>query len=290
VVAWVAKDGADAQAHVARVDAHGKRVKDVRVTTGPSAKSDVSIVRVTGGFVIGWVDARDGNGEVYAARLGADLERTGREERITKAPGDATDVSLATSGDKVIAVWADPRESPSDGFADIYAASLNAKDAKPVAPDARILATAAHSRSPSIATSEGGATVVWIEEAPANVTAGSDSYGAMIAKLDSSARPVGDPTRLHFPTEGIATSISLDPSGKGLRGVVAQSTRVEIVLSVFTVAGSEEKCLPIVALDGPPLLDVPLALTQSDLVFGDDGPEAGDARLRHATLELPVLP
>ena len=45
------------------------------------------------------------------------------------------------------------------------------------------------------------------------------------------------------------------------------------------------KTARVVSLDGPPSLDVPLALARGDLYFGDDGPDASDARLRRATID-----
>lgn len=283
-IAWISHDGNDAQVHLAKVDAKGKRLKETRLTSAPGNKSDVAIVRVADGFVVAWVDTRDKNGEVYAAHTNADLERNGREERVTNAPGDATDLVLVAAKDHVIAAWADSRESVADGFADVYAASLGAKDAKPLAGDSRVLATAAHSRSPSLAVLDDQVGLAWIEEAPVNAGP-SDAYGGMLATLDSKAKVVGDPKRLHLPGEGVETRIALDASSSGLRGVVAESTPDALVLWVFRATGNDVKSARVVSLDGPPSLDVPLELAQGDLFFGDDGPEASDARLRYATID-----
>ncbi len=284
-VAWISKDGADPQVHLAKIDAKGKRVKDTRLTVTPGNKSDVAIVRVTDGFVVAWVDSRDGNGEVYATHANADLDRAGRDERVTNAKGDATDLVLASLGDRAIAAWADSRESVADGFADVYAAALGGKDAKPLGPDGRVIATAAHSRSPVLVALGNNAGLAWIEEAPANAGP-SEAYGAMIATLDGSAKPVGDPRRLRLPAaDGLETSIALDPTSKTFRGVVAEKSADELVLWVFQSSGGDVKAARVVSLDGPPSLDVPLAITQGELFFGDDGPDAGDARLRYATID-----
>ncbi len=290
VIAWVFREGRDAQLHAARVDATGKRTRDVTLTTSSGAKTDVAIAAVDGGFVVAWVDSRDGNGEVYALRIGADLSRVGREERITTAPGDASDLALAGLGDRVIAAWADPRESAADGFADIYAASIFARDGKPAAREARVLATSAHSRSPALASSGGEALLVWIEDAPPGGAGRSDAYGAMSATLDAAARPKGDPQRLRFGVDGLATSITLDATAKVPRGVVAIGDAAELRLWLFSLTSGKVDARLLVALDGPPSLDVPLALTGRDLLFGDDGPEASDARLRYGTLSKDLAP
>src|SRR5262249_1189332 len=77
--------------HVTRVDKRGKRMNEIQLTTVKGEASDVAIAWAGGGWVIVWVDGRDGNGEVYATKVGVDLSRIARGERITRAPGDATD-------------------------------------------------------------------------------------------------------------------------------------------------------------------------------------------------------
>lgn len=282
VVAWVSKD-ADPAVYLAKVDAHGKKTKDTRLTSTPGAKSDVAIARISGGFVVAWVDGRDGNGEVYATRVTAELTRDGRDERITRAPGDATDLVVIASGDHVVAAWADPRESPSDGFADVYTTVLG-KSGKPAGTDVRVLATSAHSRSPALASDGKGLTLAWIEEAPASASPKAETYGAMIATLDASGKPMGDAGRLKLPTSGLATSIAFDATSPVPRGILAVSTPAEMTLSLFLAAPSPS-FTTLVALDGPPSVDVPLAIAGRDLVFGDDGPDQDDARLRYAVLD-----
>ena len=95
-------------------------------------------------------------------------------------------MALAVSGDRAWVVWSDPRESPREGLGDIYARALRSKDAKPTADEVRVLATAAHSRSPAIALAGDGVLVTWIEDAPLR---GSDARGnAMVARLDARGR------------------------------------------------------------------------------------------------------
>lgn len=286
---YVAKEGGGARVHVARVDDNGARRSDTTLAGGAKGDaSDVSIVAVDGGFVIAWVDTRDGNGEVYAERLGNDLT-SGPAVRVTNAPGDATDTALASSGANVILAWADPRESPHDGFADIYAVTLSARDGKPLAKEARVLSTAAHSRSPSLARTASGVALAWIEEAPANA-ASEEAKGAMFALLDEKAHPVRDPIKLRLRDEGIATSITLDadPASRLLHAVIARVSQDELWLDAARIpldAGGSVDSFPLVALDGPSSLDVALALRNEELVYSDAGGDAPtEARIRRGLL------
>ena len=74
-VAWVtARDDPDRQVHVAHLDRHGRRTKEIELTT--RAKGDVSSVAMAwagDGWLVAWVDGRDGNGEVYATKIDRDL-------------------------------------------------------------------------------------------------------------------------------------------------------------------------------------------------------------------------
>src|SRR5205807_2678156 len=110
----------------------------VQLTSAKGDASDVAIAWAGDGWVVAWVDARDGNGEVYATKLDTRLARVAKEERITRAPGDASDVAILARGDVVWLAWADPRESPNDGFADVYVASLRARDATKIDPETRV--------------------------------------------------------------------------------------------------------------------------------------------------------
>ncbi|HSQ67009.1 MAG TPA: hypothetical protein VLM85_27515 [Polyangiaceae bacterium] len=288
-VAWVSRDGARGRVHLARIDARGARRGGELVLGGAKGDaSDVSLVATSKGLVVAWVDTRDGNGEVYAASVPADLSRAGREERITNAPGDATDTALVVDHDVAFLAWADPRESPRDGFADIYAIALSPQTAKPLGAEGRVLSTAAHSRSPSLAVTPQGVVLAWIEEAAANI-ATDEAKGAMFAMLDAHARPTRDPIKVRLRDEGVATAIVLDTTAtRMVHAVVARSAQDELWLDAVRIpldpAGAVDS-YPLTVLDGPSSLDVALALGGEQLFFSDDGPEAADARARLARID-----
>jgi len=86
VIAYVEKASADSRVKVTRVDDKGARRGDATIPAGKGDASDVSLVALDDGFVLAWVDTRDGNGEVYAAKLRNDLS-IATSTRITNAPG-----------------------------------------------------------------------------------------------------------------------------------------------------------------------------------------------------------
>jgi hypothetical protein len=293
-VAWVARDAGDPQVHVTRVDRAGKVTHDVQVTNARGDATDVAIAWAGDKWIVAWVDTRDGNGEVYAATLDRDGRRVGKGERITNAPGDATDVTLLALPDAVgpdgrgaiWLAWADPRESPRDGFADIYVAPLRSQDASRAGDEVRVLATAAHSRSPSLGARGKEMAISWIEEAPMGADPNhARTYGAMLAWLGANGAPAGEPTRLPLAGDGFPTSVALEGSANELHAVLARAAADMIVLDgVDLLAGQPVTSYPLVTLDGPPSLDVALGLNGDALYFNDESAEADARRVRRATI------
>ncbi len=289
-IVWVARDNGDPEVHVTKIDKKGKKTTEVQLTTAKGDASDVAIAWAGNGWVVAWVDGRDGNGEVYATRLGVDLSRNAGE-RITNAPGDASDLVALASGDLVWLAWADPRESPKDGMADVFVGAVNKKDAKPAVAEQRLLATAAHSRTPQLAAlpalgaAAGGVVVAWIEEAPLGVeTPASSGYGAMWATVGPDGKTTQRPVKLPSGGDGAATSVALERHAKGLHAVVARSMADAIALDGMELSGDLPRAYPLVTLDGPPSLDVALVLDGGALYFNDDGPALADKRARRARI------
>ncbi len=286
VVAWVARENGDPEVHVTRVDKRGKRTNDVQLTTTKGDAADVSVVWAGGGWIVTWVDGRDGNGEVYATKVGLDLARVAREERITTAPGDASDLVALAKGDAVWLAWADSRESPKEGTADVYVTSLKMRDAKRGGGEVRVLATAAHSRTPHLALADDGTMhLAWIEEALLGL-GGSAAvvHGALWAALDDDGKPKERPQRIPLAGEGAASTVAIDARGGALHAVVARSDAERVSLDTVLLAPGPPRAFSLLTLDGPPSLDVALVLEGDILLFNDDGPTPQDRRARRARL------
>jgi hypothetical protein len=286
-LAWVRRDGSGAHVHLARFDRTGRRVGEAQLTTGRGDATSVSLAWAGDGWIVGWVDARDGNGEVYAAKVDRELRRVGREERVTRAPGDAADVSLAARGDVVWVAWSDPRESPHEGLADVYVTRLRARDAARVGDEVRVLATAAHSRSPQIAAVSGGAIVVWIEASPGEIDAPGS---AMMARVGDTGRVVGAPVRVDLGGEGRPTAIALGSSDDGVRAVVARTLGDAVTLDGVVVPADDSRpprAWPLLDIDAPAAFDVALALVggaTGGLFYDDTATAPGSHRVRRATI------
>jgi hypothetical protein len=277
--------------HVARVDGRGRHLDDAKITHGRSAASDVAVAWAGDGWLVAWVDTRDGNGEVYAAKLDRNLRRVGHEERITRAPGDASDVVLLVAGKTAWLAWSDPRESADDGRGDVYVTTLRLEDARPASRETRVLETAANSRAPRLAPVEDGALVVWVEDAPTGV----DAPGAVLAARVSRAGAVlGVPNRLSLAADGTPGAVALEgAAGGNVHVVVGRSPRaVDETMAIDGIAVSSYgaqvgSASRIVDLEAPGSFEESFALADGavyylDLGGAEQGSTAGARRLRRA--------
>jgi hypothetical protein len=285
-VAWIARDEGAPEVHVALLDRSGQTVRERRLTGANRDASSVAIAAAGGGWIVAWVDDRDGNGDVYATRLDGSLSRTASDQRIRRAPGDASDLALAVGDDVAWIAWSDPRESPRDGVADIFAATLRLQDASRAGDEVRVLSTAIHSRSPSlVAMPTGEALVGWIEAAPAGIDAPG---AAMVARLDRQAHVVGVPWALPLPFHGRPTEVALQGGAGGVRAVVVEASRDGLSMDGFRLGGEDSSAIEhpsdLLDLDAPASFDVTLALAGDAVVFSDVGASPGDRRVRRAAV------
>jgi hypothetical protein len=286
-VAWVARDEIGGGVHVASVARPGRPTQEMRLTASKGGASNVAIAWAGDGWLVVWVDGR--SGRVYATKVGRDLRRLARDERISQPGADAADVALAVQGDVAWVAWSDQRDSPREGVADIFAATLHTRDATSAGDEVRVLATARHSRSPALAPSaDGRALLAWIEDGPP----GLDAPGmAMVACLDATAHLVCTPAELPAAAQGRATAVVLGASAssrEGVRAVIARSGRVAVSLEVLRLGSDGTPLMapwPLIDLDAPPSFEVALALSGDQLIFDDVGARAGDNRLRRALLQ-----
>ncbi len=89
---------------------------ETRLTNAPGPSQRPSLAVVGDELHTVWFDGRDGNAEVYAKQSEDGGETWGPDTRLTNAPGDSLNASVAFSGRHLHVVWFDRRE----GNAEIY--------------------------------------------------------------------------------------------------------------------------------------------------------------------------
>jgi hypothetical protein len=190
------------------------------------------------GWITAWADTRDGNTEIYAAKLDRALNKTVQDQRITNAPGDSVEVQIAVRGKDAFLVWSDARSNPDDGKGDIFLARLDATTLKKAAPEVKLFASAAHSRTPQIAKAGKGFVVTWIED-PEGGRAGADTgqqAGLRVAQLDENGTLIGVPQLVRADGQSTVTSATLGCSATACRGVLTASAGDAMTLGAFELS------------------------------------------------------
>ena len=195
------------RAPVAKVNDKGHRASEAQISSSKGNASDAAIAAVPGGWVVAWVDSRDGNGEVYAARLDRSLNRVGDDRRITKAAGDASDVTLLTPALAIVegaplVAWIE--EAPLG----LDASQMQAYGAMVVQLDEHGRAEQAPSKLP--VGGDGLATNVALEPHEGSLRAFLARAGRGYLEID--ALVLGREAPRAYPLLGVEGPSSMDPS------------------------------------------------------------------------------
>lgn len=232
-LAWVGHDAGQTQVFATRLGEDGKKLGQQMITRAKGGVADVAMTPVKDGWIVAWVDWRDGNGEVYATKIDRSLKRTVPERRITKAQGDASFVQVATQGDEVWLAWADARDEGE--ASNPYTIRLAAKDLQPRGEEIRIAASPHRSRALRLTNLGEDMVLGFIEE---RTDAASDhaNASAKLVRLDARGAPLGMPVTL--PLEAPPTSLALDCDEGQCRGLLSLGGQSgELRLDAFTWDG-----------------------------------------------------
>lgn len=195
LLVWSALDNGQPEVFVTLIDGRGKKVSQRMLTHQRAEVYDVAAARVDQGWVVAWIDGRNGNPEVYAARLNERLDLLRPAERITHAPGMATGLDLLSLGPRVLAVWSDDRADPARGVGCIHGVSLRASDAMPNGSDRCLFASDLHAHAPFLTRRGRMGVVAWIEQAP---SAGANQAWIRSGELDPDSLWIHPPRRVAF--------------------------------------------------------------------------------------------
>jgi hypothetical protein len=184
-IAWHDYRDGNNEIYFARLDSSGTKLgTDVRVTTFTTNSSSPSIVWTGNEYGISWYDTRDGNAEIYFARMDASGEKIGSDLRITSDSNLSEYPSLIWAGDLYGLAWHDFR----DGNYEIYFARLDASGSK-VGSDLRITGDVSDSFHPSLKWTGNEFGLAWNDSRDGN----EEIY---FGRIDSLGNKIGSETRV----------------------------------------------------------------------------------------------
>lgn len=277
LVAWAGLDAGVPQVFLTLVAKSGAKLSQRMLTRKKGDLGEIVAAWVGDGWVVAWVDERTGDAEVFATKVDPRLNRVVPEQRLTEAPGTASELSLAFDGKALRLAWSDARVAEQAGHADIYTALLRPRDASRDGDEVRVAATRAHSFAPSVAPFAGGFALAWLERgaegAPGSValvTLGADG-GA------STATPfaVG-------PGEPRALGLSCVEAACRLAVLSEVEERAELVGATWSSSGLGASA-PLLPIAGNAATTVSPVFWRDDVVFVDSGPDG--TRIRRARVK-----
>jgi hypothetical protein len=319
-VAWVARDGGDPEVFVTRVGSDGKKQKQALLTHAKGEVGDVGIVPAGDGWLVVWIDTRDGNGEIYSAKIDHDLRKQGQETRLTNAVGDATEISVfAREGDALLA-FSDTRAAEKEALGDPYVLRVSLTDGKKIGEEVRLANATTHAHGVRIVPrpQSHDLVVVWHEQphpadgtAPGSGSAGGDtSTPISFVRIDGQGSPKGMAEAIELHGNPTISSFTMNCDQPVCRFVGARADRGTGRSAVFagtwdgrgnrSPARDPEGTTDSAAADagvafrdvaflraGPGSDPVPMLTTSGgELLVLDDGSAPGDqGRVKRLTIE-----
>jgi hypothetical protein len=278
-LAWVGRDAGVGQVFITRLSRTGEKQQQRMVTRSKEGCSDVALVPHKDGFVVGYVDSRDGIPGIYLTKVAKDLQRVGNERLVARAKGEASEVRMILRGDELVVAWAEARQNP-EAYG-VFTARHAAGDLAPRSDPGRVVLAPRQAKGIELAPFGDGALLGWIEDSPPAATAASSvPKTAVLVRLDALLR-AAEPLRMTLPAQ--ASSVALDCDG-ACRVVVAGAERDELAFYGFRFDGAAaEPPARLASIPGVSTEDTNPVVSRDWLFFAEDNLH-GAGRIRKAKL------
>ena len=166
-VSWMDyRDNFDGEIYFARISSSGAKIgADVRITNATGGREYPSLVWTGSEYGVSWEDNRDGNFEIYFARISGSGTKIGADVRITNDANYSGILSLVWTGSEFGVSWMDDRDGNDE--IEIYFARISASGTK-IGADVRITNDANDSYFPSLAWAGSEYGVCWMDHRDGN--------------------------------------------------------------------------------------------------------------------------
>ncbi len=191
-IGWEDYREGNGEIYFVRLDLVGNKIgTDVRVTFDGNDSWYPSLIWTGYEYGVSWCDVRNGNFEIYFARLDSLGNKIGSDIRVTEASSDSYIPSLVWNGEGYAISWIDYR----DGNGEVYFVRVDASGSK-IGSDVRVTYDGAESYSPSLTWTGSAYGILWEEYRDGN----AEIYSAI---LDPAGNKIGTDRRV---TENVSES------------------------------------------------------------------------------------
>jgi hypothetical protein len=276
-LAWVGNDAGVGQVFVTRLSRSGEKQAQRMLTRSKEGCSDVALVGHKDGFIVAYVDSRDGGPGVYTAKIGKDLQRVGAERLVARAKGEASDVRMLVRGDELVVAWAEARQNPQ--LFGIFAARLLAGDLSLRGDATRVVLGPQHAKGVELSPLGDGVALGWVEDAPIGVV--NAPRTAALMRLGPALRSDREPVRIALPVQASSLALDCEPP---CRVVVAGSEGDELAFYGFSYDGNvAQPAARLAAIPAVSTEDTNPVVARDWLFFAEDNLH-GAGRIRKAKL------
>jgi hypothetical protein len=273
LIGWTAIDKDVPQVFVTLLSPRGQKKQLQMLTRSPGEKSDVDLARLSNGWVVGWVDERHQDPEVYALKIADNLLPATPEVRLSEMKGAAADLSLLTLGDRVLVVWGDARAGKG-GNASVYTRVINSSDLRAQGSEVLLTSSVGHAHSIKASRWGAGALVAWLENA-----SGTGSPELRLAELDAQGKLTGEEKSLDVGASSLS-GLALECVEQNCRIVFGGAKDAQAILwgAVYDrKSGIRQRQLS--TLTGSPSQQL-LPTLHGNIVFFGEQSSQGQTRLR----------
>lgn len=285
LLAWAALDQNQPQLFLTSLDNQGKKQRQKMLTRTPGEITEIAALPLKQGYVVAWVDGRDADAEIYAARVNENLEIVGKEQKLTEGAIEPTGLSLVRLQNRILLTWADTRGSSRPGYSDLHWLSLDADSLESAHPLRRLLATEAHSHSPqTVPLNEiyGTALLGWLEAEQDG--AGRGTSQLLLAEVDGAGRLIAPPTEIPLPDQVRSFTMACEGERCQVIATLDRGERGELWGLIWQTR-EEPRVAPLVVLEGPSSQVVAPRLLGDELYYVDQS-RSGQNYLRRLSLEF----
>lgn len=234
LIGWAGPaNGSQVYASLIASDGSKKRQKTVTKTVRGKKKgglpNEVYDVDVApdghGNFLFSWSDTRDGNPEIYVARVNPMLQKNKRDTRITQTKGASIEPQLVVSGNRVLLAYSD---ADDNGKADIFVTRLDDTNLTQKGKPTSVEVSAAHSRTPRWSGTPSALALSWIDE-----EAGETPSALRLVATDATGAPTTAVRRVRIDGDAKVTSRLVRCGAARCRGLLAGSDGKILSLAMF---------------------------------------------------------
>jgi len=201
---------------------------DLRVTNDAGTSEYTSLSWTGSEFGVSWQDRRDGNYEIYFARISSSGAKLGSDLRVTNDTSNSVIPSLSWTGSEFGVSWQDYR----DGNYEIYFARISSSGAK-LGSDLRVTNDARYSCYPSLSWTGSEFGVSWEDDRDLN-------WEIYFARISSSGAKLGSDLRVtNDASSSMHPSLSWTGSEFGMSWEDIRDRNYEIYFARVSSAGAK---------------------------------------------------